>query len=262
MRGLCKLMATGIGETLRTARRKQGRSLGDAAAQTRVRETYLAALEEEEFGALGGDVYVKGFLRSYARFLGLDPAPLLATYRSEHEHSDEPVALGHSSLAMPSERRPGVLLVAGGAVVLLVVLAFIGLRAGGDEPPPTVDPPPPPAREAPEAEEPVTGEAGAEPEADLEAPAVEGVELVLTVEGETSWLRVIVDGERQIEGERASGFTETFRADQEVIVRIGDASAVGLVVNGEDQGALGQPGQVVQLTCESGQTVCEREEIT
>src|SRR5688572_20071792 len=83
--GSSTVMATGIGETLRTARRQQRVSLTDAAAETRVRESYLAALEEEDFAALGGDVYVKGFLRSYARFLRLDPEPLLAAYRAQHQ---------------------------------------------------------------------------------------------------------------------------------------------------------------------------------
>ncbi len=70
-------MALGIGETLRAARRQQRRTLSDAAAETRVRETYLAALEEEEFSALGGDVYVKGFLRSYFRYLDVPDAERL-----------------------------------------------------------------------------------------------------------------------------------------------------------------------------------------
>src|SRR3712207_3612777 len=98
-------MASGIGETLRAARRQQGVALADAAAETRVRESYLAALEEEDFGALGGDVYVKGFLRSYARFLRLDPEPLLAAYRTQYERPVEDVApLAQQSVSpMPAE---------------------------------------------------------------------------------------------------------------------------------------------------------------
>jgi hypothetical protein len=59
-------MSMGIGDVLRDARRRQGASLSDAADVTKVRESYLAALEQEEFDGLGGDVYVKGFIASYA----------------------------------------------------------------------------------------------------------------------------------------------------------------------------------------------------
>ena len=50
------------------------------ARGTRARESYLAAIEEEDFGDLGGDVYVRGFITSYAKFLGLDPDPLVAAF--------------------------------------------------------------------------------------------------------------------------------------------------------------------------------------
>jgi hypothetical protein len=75
-------------------------------------------------------------------------------------------------------------------------------------------------------------------------------------------VRVVVDGDSLLEGERANGFMETFQGEDEVLIRVGDAGAVQLVVNGEDQGALGQSGQVVEFVCLSGQVTCEREEIT
>src|SRR4029450_5385827 len=79
-----------IGEALRSAREAQGKSLDDAAVATRIRPSYLDALEEERFGSLGGSVYAKGFLRSYAGYLDLDPAPLLEAYRAQ-ETPDQPV---------------------------------------------------------------------------------------------------------------------------------------------------------------------------
>ncbi|HEX2025849.1 MAG TPA: helix-turn-helix domain-containing protein [Actinomycetota bacterium] len=61
----------GLGRALRTAREKLGKSLETASRETRVRTEYLEALEHERFEALGSDVYIRGFLRSYARYLGL-----------------------------------------------------------------------------------------------------------------------------------------------------------------------------------------------
>lgn len=137
-------MTTGIGEALRAARRQQGRSLADAAAATRVRESYLAALEEEEFAALGGDVYVKGFLRSYARFLGLNPEPLLEAYRREHERHEEgpPVTVPAGRPVDPDARR-GLSPLAIAATVGLAILAlYVVFNRGGEAPSPLPAPSP------------------------------------------------------------------------------------------------------------------------
>ncbi|HVM12756.1 MAG TPA: RodZ domain-containing protein [Egibacteraceae bacterium] len=258
-------MATGIGETLRAARRRHGRSIADAAAETRVRESYLAALEEEDFHALGGDVYVKGFLRSYAKFLDLDPNPLIDAYRTEFEQDEESAQVPHQPLAgsMPRERRsgPAVIVVAAGA--LLLVLAAIGLVVGDgdDEPlardrgPAPVETDPPQGETSPEPEDtPTTTIEPSPPPVD-----VEGVEVVLTVTGAVSWMRVQVDGETLLEGEQANGFTRTFTGEDEILMRIGDASAVSVQANGADQGSLGSSGDVVVVTCADGEIECDVE---
>jgi cytoskeleton protein RodZ len=239
-------MPSGIGEALRAARRAQGASLADVAAETRVRESYLAALEEEDFAALGGDVYVKGFLRSYARFLRLDPDPLLATYRREYERPEEASSLAQAPVQpMVRERQPGLGLVAGGALIVLVLLVVIGLR--GDEPE-QIGLPPAPAPASESSTAPLLP--GAEPA--LPAPdvttAADGLEVTVTMSEGRSWIRVIVDGVKELEGEQPQGTTLTYEADEEVVLRIGDPAAVSVAVNGEDQGRLGAPGEPVNLT--------------
>ncbi len=67
-----------IGATLREAREQQGISIAAAEQGTHIRSRFLEALENNQWDTLQGDVYVRGFLRNYASFLGLDPAPLLA----------------------------------------------------------------------------------------------------------------------------------------------------------------------------------------
>ena len=61
-----------IGNSLRTAREQQQLELAAVERETRIRTKYLQALEEERFDVLPGTAYVKGFLRTYADFLGLD----------------------------------------------------------------------------------------------------------------------------------------------------------------------------------------------
>jgi Helix-turn-helix domain/RodZ C-terminal domain len=61
-----------IGNSLREARVRQQLELGEIELATKIRSRYLRALEEESFDALPAQTYVKGFLRTYADYLGLD----------------------------------------------------------------------------------------------------------------------------------------------------------------------------------------------
>lgn len=67
----------GFGAALRAARTSRGLTLAEASARTRIRASYLAALEEEQLDALPPYPFVRGFLRTYAVELGLDPERLL-----------------------------------------------------------------------------------------------------------------------------------------------------------------------------------------
>jgi cytoskeleton protein RodZ len=74
------MVMPGIGETLREARTAAGIQLDDAERTIRIRIRYLDALENEEWDVLPGDAYVRGFLHTYADFLGLDGAALVDAY--------------------------------------------------------------------------------------------------------------------------------------------------------------------------------------
>src|SRR5438270_11067215 len=63
----------GLGERFRAAREERSLTLSEVGEQLRIRSVYLAAIEEENWEAIGAPVYIRGFLRTYARFLGLDP---------------------------------------------------------------------------------------------------------------------------------------------------------------------------------------------
>lgn len=248
-----------------------------------MRETYLAALEEEDFPAIGGDVYVKGFLRSYAKALGLDAEPLLDAYRHEYGSGDTGVPVRAEPVEpMRGKRQPGTVAIVAAGGVVLVVLAVIGLLSGdgGEEQqanapgPSPVETPEDSGSDAAEGQEPdggnpdgeTTGESPGEEagdeddENDEDAVAeVEGLEVVVSVVDAVSWLRVTVDGATVLEGTRSEGFTQTFDGEEQVVVRVGDASAVTVEANGQDQGQLGNSGQVVLVTCGEGETDCDVE---
>lgn len=74
-----------IGELLQRARREQGLTLEACSAATKIRERYLRALEAGEADVLPADVYLRGFLRNYADYLGLDGPALVAAYAAHLE---------------------------------------------------------------------------------------------------------------------------------------------------------------------------------
>jgi cytoskeleton protein RodZ len=79
-----------IGASLREARLKRNLTPADVQKAIRIRDRYLQALEEERWQLLPGDAYVKGFLRTYADYLGLDGNLYVEEYNSRFAHPDEP----------------------------------------------------------------------------------------------------------------------------------------------------------------------------
>src|SRR5438105_15907715 len=78
-----------IGNSLREARLRQKLDFPEIEQAVKVRAKYLRALEEEEFDILPASTYVKGFLRAYADFLGLDGQLYVDEYNSRFVANDE-----------------------------------------------------------------------------------------------------------------------------------------------------------------------------
>jgi hypothetical protein len=129
-----------IGNSLREARLRQQLDFVDAEQATKIRSKYLRALEEEQFNVLPAETYVKGFLRNYAEFLGLDGQLYVDEFNSRYvTGEDEPPARPRRSSVRP---RPGqqieanvvLLTVAGIAILTAFVIAAWKFGGGGSEP--------------------------------------------------------------------------------------------------------------------------------
>jgi len=72
---------TSLGEQLRTARRAKNKSLEDISRETNITKQYLKALEENNYDILPSPAYVKGFLSSYAKCVGLEPEYVVDQYK-------------------------------------------------------------------------------------------------------------------------------------------------------------------------------------
>jgi cytoskeletal protein RodZ len=117
-----------IGDSLREARTRRGLSSADVQKGIRIRERYLTALEEERWELLPGEAYTKGFLRTYAEFLGLDGNLYIDEYNARIAVHDEEPLVPHT-LAPAHKARRGVVRTLMGSVVLTLVIA--GLAAWG-----------------------------------------------------------------------------------------------------------------------------------
>src|SRR6476469_1156943 len=117
-----------IGGSLREARLKRDLTPADVQKAIRIRDRYLQALEEERWELLPGDAYVKGFLRTYADYLGLDGNLYVEEYNSRFAHPDEP-QLVPERFARSGSRFGGVGFLRPLVVVAVIVAIVAGLAA-------------------------------------------------------------------------------------------------------------------------------------
>jgi cytoskeleton protein RodZ len=234
------------GALLRDARERSGRSVEDCAVALRSRAMQIHALERGDLQVFGGDVYARGFLRSYARLLGVSEREVLDL------HGHDP-SFGAPVATVPTPLRlrrgvPGWMLAMLAVVVVAGVLATV-LTLGGRRAPEvaqSVDP----GVDAPGA---AVEEPSVVPEPSPEAPAPEPaagppIDLVLAFEA-NSWLEVLVDGLVRESGVLVrAGETLRFTGQEQVVLRFGNAGGVRVEANGEDLGALGRSGQVLRVT--------------
>jgi cytoskeletal protein RodZ len=117
-----------IGETLAEARRSAGLTITQVSERTRVRETIIRGIEQDDYGACGGDFYARGHIRSIARAVGADPVPLIEEYDATVRAPEEITAaeaLEPTMAIRAVERRPAnwtAIL----AVAALAAFGFLG----------------------------------------------------------------------------------------------------------------------------------------
>ena len=246
-----------LGETLRQARLDRGVSLADAERETHIRRRYLEALEAEDYGALPAQVYTRGFIRTYARYLGLDAEATLDLYspgRVREDRSAIRPAAPQLSPARPLSFRlfvmvAGLLLIA----LLLVYLwaqytSFVESLGQADRPGPTRVASTP--TRTPEGTTPVVAPAPAPVPPPATSPTPQrGLVLEARIT-ERTWMEVWVDGTSQLQATLQAGSARSFTANQSIRMRVGNAGGVEVTVNGRPQEPLGDRYQVKEFVWE------------
>ncbi|GAC1502291.1 MAG: hypothetical protein NVS1B14_07000 [Vulcanimicrobiaceae bacterium] len=232
-----------LGAQFRAAREARGLSLSDVAEHLRIRSVYLGDIEDENWAEIGAPVYIRGFLRTYARFLGLDPEEAVAQFNKSPAGVKAGEPTGMSRAPQESEARapsPLLWVASAVAVILVGVLIYTMLAPRHLALIPSASPLP--SNSAPSATP-----AAPQPASPAARPAGAQHNSLRVSVRSGSWVRVTVDGVVQLEGIFARGTTKEFRG-KSALVRVGNAGGVDIAVNGRPVGTLGRAGDVVERT--------------
>ncbi len=233
----------------------RGVSLDEISAATRISTRFLEAIEKDQWDQLPGGVFNRGFIRSIARFLGLDEDSLVAEYALGTTSDAQLHAARERPSGMSRNWRPAAVAV---VVIALIITGgvfgfhrygatigarlharFLAARAG--TPSLTVAPP----LAAPDAGPPA--ESGAAADAPVADPAPDGLSLKLQA-GKPADVKIIADGKVVFEGAVQPDDAKRFDARDTIEITSSDSGAVLLELNGQMVPPIGTPGQPGSVT--------------
>lgn len=243
------------GAMLAAAREAQNLNMADVARQLRLSVRQVEALEQDDYGKLPGNTFVRGFIRNYAKLLALDPEQVLAAYQVAHPEPEfRPIAAPSPQIRFSTHPGKKWLWYTGAALAFLIlapILVYEALQgdttANRPKPAAPLVPPAPPAKPEPAASTPVLQPAAApasqppavQPhdtlaaEVGLPAPAAEGETIKLNFDGE-AWVEIRDgDGKKLLSQRNPAGSEQVVRGKPPLSLVIGNAAKVRMTYNGK-----------------------------
>lgn len=216
-----------LGEILKNKREESGLDLREVARTLRFQYEYLKALEDEDFTRLPPDVYVKAYIRGYAKLLNIDPLPLLDDYAELRRKNSGGV---QTELPRPSKNPslPGIALLASLiALIGLALVIYLSFMYAGK----SVAPVPSPVSAPDEG-----------------APSKGSQQHVLDVTAtETTWLLIKTGEGTSEEVILRPGETRKWTSESGFDLKVGNAGGIRLALDNKDIGTPGERGRVVRL---------------
>ena len=259
-----------VGSILKEARIKKGLSLIDAEKATTIRCYYLDALEQDEYYKLPEEVFIKGMIRNYGNFLGLNGPELVDLYKAEKagtavekvkskgirevENVKMNISLkqhrsagsGPEAYQGPSSNKQALAkqIFAGFLGVVVLVGGYFGIPKAMEmlnsknevKTTAVIEVATPATTKANDA----TNKQAAEL-----APVVENVVVEMTAHGKC-WLEVSADGASIFEGMLSAQDTKTFEAKDKLIVKYGNVGVMEVKVNGQPVSMQGEQGVAIK----------------
>jgi cytoskeleton protein RodZ len=271
-----------FGEKLRREREMRGVTLDEISESTKISRRHLESLEKEDFDSLPGGIFNRGFVRAYARFLGLDEEQAVADYAAVtteqppppdqfplevHEKPDPKLNPRRSTL-------PLVLAVLALVAVLAIFWARTKIRpqekttitevpaaTGTSSATPSV-PPATPSLAASTGRPSTTGSPAGPAGGVIHAPSVtpspsampsprptpDNTFLLVVKAKEDAWISLSADGKRVWEGILRADKQRSVRAGKRIEITTGNAGGLQVRLNGKSVSALGNQGEVRTLT--------------
>ena len=225
-----------FGEWLRRQREMREIGLREIADHTKISLRYLEAMEADRFDLLPAPIFAKGFLRAYAKYVGLSPDEVVNHYLAVHspKESTAPgdataarnrsraIEVGHSTLRR-SWSYGSLLALAGLVLLILVAVAAYFSDHRREEAPASAQMPPmaaPPVATPPAVQIPPPIPTPSSP-----------LEVTLDFSQEC-WIEVVIDGKKRISEQRNQGETLQLDAQKSVSLTLGNAGGVAVHVNG------------------------------
>ena len=251
-----------IGHDLRQARIAAGLTVEDVSNATRVRIAIVHAIEDDNFAPCGGDVYARGHIRTLAKAVHLDPAPLLAQYDAEHGGRPAPTPaapLFEAERIRPERRGPNW--TAAMVAAIVAVVGFVGFTAfkGGDDggaktqvaegSTPSTSKSASPTPKSSKSDIPKSNPS----DSAIAAAPQDKVTVQVSAADGRSWISAKDhNGRLLFDGLLKQGDSKTFQDSEKINLVLGDAGAIQLYVNGKKIEDSFQPGAVERLTYTKG----------
>ncbi|WP_327359104.1 helix-turn-helix domain-containing protein [Streptomyces sp. NBC_01304] len=251
-----------VGRALQEARIDAGLTVDEVSTATRVRIPIVHAIEQDDFSRCGGDVYARGHIRTIARAVGIDPAPLIERFDAEHGGRPAPTPaapLFEAERIRPEPRRPNW--TAAMVAAIVAVIGFVGftLFKGDDQGTknPVAEGTPTAQSGKPSPDKPTPtkpGDQKPDPGNSAIAGAPKGkVTVLITADEGRSWISAKDhNGRLMFDGLLEQGQSKSFTDKQRIDLVVGDAGAIKLFVNGKEVKDDFKPGQVERLSYTKG----------
>ena len=238
----------GEGQMLQAAREEKQWSLTHTEEITKIRVRYIQALEEEKYDILPGTTYVKGYLRTYAKQLGLNSDEIIDLYNASAKPESIPVFETPDKLEKVRLLwvRPSII----GSIAVLTIVLVIAIKVFLTQSGNILDTSFVPAAlpSAPQTEQttPAPNNTSVVPDpTNVVANTQEGLiaQLVFT---QPCWIEVRVDGQPTLQGTFTAGTTKEVKATSKIeLVSVGNAGGLSIALNGKALPSLGKAGQVL-----------------
>jgi len=241
-----------FGSYLKTVRLEKGIELSTISDQTRISKDTLAALEDEDHSRLPAEVFVKGFIRAYARVVGADGDVAIKGF-SESCRQRGDIAPPRTDLTGGPEPARGRGLLLLGILVLIAIAgiwawrAMSALTSTEQIVAPLPAEPPAASQAAPEETQPPAAPVPSSEAQPSEQAAVQSRQRIRIQVIEDTWIKVITDSLTTTEYSLGPGDTLELEADIGFNLLIGNATGIQLTYNGEPVTVPGKSGQVVTL---------------